>query len=125
MKWLMKQQVLRMHAKIMAETGGSNVLRDDSMLESALQAPLQTFGGKELYPTIVEKVVRLGYGLISKHPFIDGNKRIGTHVMLVLLSLKGIELTYDDDDLIQIILQVASGNVSEGRLLIWVKQHMA
>ena len=125
MKWLMKQQVLRMHAKIMAETGGSNVLRDDSMLESALQAPLQTFGGKELYPTIVEKVVRLGYGLISKHPLIDGNKRIGTHVMLVLLSLNGIELTYDDDDLIQIILQVASGNVSEGRLLIWVKQHMA
>ena len=60
MKWLMKQQVLRMHAKIMAETGGSNVLRDDSMLESALQAPLQTFGGKELYPTIVEKVVKSG-----------------------------------------------------------------
>ena len=52
------------------------------MLESALEAPFQTFGGKELYPTKLEKAARLCLGLVSNHPFQDGNKRIGVYVMI-------------------------------------------
>lgn len=55
-------------------------MRDEGLLDSALNAPFQSFGGEDLYPGILEKASRLGYGLVSNHPFVDGNKRAGTLV---------------------------------------------
>ena len=97
---------------------------DEGLLESAVNAPLQTFEGQELYPTVLEKAARLGYGLIHNHPFFDGNKRIGTHAMLVFLDINNITLSYEDDDLIAAILRVASGNMDDSELLEWLKTHI-
>lgn len=99
-------------------------LRDEGLLDSAVNAPMQTFGGEELYPTILEKAARLGYGLIHNHPFTDGNKRIGTHAMLVFLDINNIMLSYEDDDLIAVILRVASGQANEQELQEWLKSHV-
>lgn len=93
------------------------------MLESAIEAPFQSFGGDELYPTIQAKAARLGYGLIKNHCMIDGNKRIGTHVMLVFLALNGIELSYTQKELYEVILQVASGELEYEDLLKWILRH--
>ena len=89
-------------------------------MESALAAPYQSFAGTEFYPGIVNKAVRLGFGLIKNHPFLDGNKRIGTHAMLVLLELNDIHIEYDDDELIEIIQEVAAGVLSQEGFHLWV-----
>ena len=88
-----------------------------------METPFQSFGGDELYPAIQSKAARLGYGLIKNHCMIDGNKRIGTHVMLIFLALNGIELLYTQKELYEIILQVASGELQCDDLLRWILQH--
>lgn len=124
MKILSKRQILMLHSMLVAQSGGMDGLRDEGLLESAINAPLQIFGGQELYPTVLEKAARLGYGLIHNHPFMDGNKRIGTHAMLVFLDINNITLSYADDDLIAAILRVASGDMDEVELLEWLKAHI-
>ena len=124
MKVLSKRQILMLHSMLIAQSGGMDGLRDEGLLESAINTPLQTFGGQELYPSVLEKAARLGYGLIHNHPFLDGNKRIGTHAMLVFLDINNIVLSYADDDLIAAILRVASGDMDESELLEWLKAHI-
>ena len=123
MKKLTKNQIFAMHSELIAEYGGSDGLRDESLFKSALAAPYQTYGGQSLMPTIQQKAARLGYGLIMNHPFIDGNKRIGAHVMIATLAINGIELEYTQKELYEIILDVASGNISFEGLHEWVLSH--
>ncbi len=121
---LTKQQVILLHKEIIAESGGSPEIRDEGLLDSALNAPFQTFSGTELYPTILEKAARLGYSLIKNHAFVDGNKRIGAHTMLVFLALNNIEVKYEDNDFTQLILGVAAGEISAEQLLAWLQSHV-
>lgn len=124
MKVLTKSQILCLHRDIIDVSGGSPEIRDECLLDSALNAPFQTFEGTDLYPTILEKAARLGYGLIKNHPFVDGNKRIGTHTMFVFLAVNHIELEYTDCELTDLILGIASGTKNENQLFIWLQQHI-
>ncbi len=99
MKRLSKEQILMLHSQLIEQTGGTAGVRDFNLLESAIETPFQVFGGEELYPTIQAKGTRLGYGLIKNHCMLDGNKRIGTHVMLVFFALNGIVLRYTQKEL--------------------------
>lgn len=121
---LTKQQVIMLHQDVIAQSGGSPEIRDEGLLDSALNAPFQTFAGMELYPTIIDKAAHLGYSLIKNHAFVDGNKRIGTHVMLAFLMLNGIDVDYEDEGLIQLILGVAAGEISSEQLLAWLQAHI-
>ena len=123
MKKLSKEQILMLHTQLIQQTGGSDGVRDYNLLDSALETPFQSFGGDELYPTIQAKAARLGYGLIKNHCMIDGNKRIGTHSMLVFLALNGIELKYMQKELYETILDVAAGKIEYEDLLQWVLDH--
>ena len=123
MKKLSERQVLQMHEQLLEQTGGMPGVRDEGLLQSALEAPFQSFGGEEVYPSVQQKAARLGYGLIKNHPFLDGNKRIGTHVMLVFLCLNGIELDYTQRELEEIILSVAASKAGNAELLQWLLQH--
>ena len=123
MKKFSKEQILMLHTLLIQQTGGSDGVRDYNLLDSALETPFQSFGGDELYPTIQAKAARLGYGLIKNHCMIDGNKRIGTHAMLVFLALNGIELKYTQKELYETILDVAAGNIEYEDLLQWVLDH--
>ena len=98
-------------------TGGLDGVRDDGMLDSALASPFQTFDGEELYPSTAAKIARIAYSLVCNHPFVDGNKRIGTYVMLVLLELNRIEASFTDEDIIYIGLELATGKMSDKQLL--------
>ena len=85
-----KEKVLLLH-KLMAEaTGGSVGLRDEGLLDAALESAFSGFGDQEFYPTKEEKGARLGFELISNHAFVDGNKRIGMYIMLSFLEMNGI-----------------------------------
>ena len=123
MKKLSKKQILMLHTQLIQQPGGSEGVRDYNLLDSALETPFQSFGGDELYPTIQAKAARLGYGLIKNHCMIDGNKRIGTHSMLVFLALNGIELKYMQKELYETILDVAAGKIEYEDLLQWVLDH--
>ena len=123
MKILTKRQIILLHEQLINETGGSHGLKDEGVLESALSAPFQEFEAFSPYPTIQQKAARLAYGLIMNHPFIDGNKRSGAHTMLAMLLINGIELEYTQQELIDIILEVAAGNVGYDDLLRWVLEH--
>ena len=120
-----KEKVLLLH-QIMAEaTGGSAGVRDEGLLDSALEGALAGFGGREFCPTKEEKGARLGYTLISNHAFVDGNKRIGVYIMLSFLEMNGIRLQCTDDELVDIGLSVASGRMKYEELLQWVLDHKA
>lgn len=123
MKRLLLEQILLLHSQLIAETGGSDGLRDSDLLDSALNAPFQTFDGSSLYPTLQQKAARLGYSLVNNHPFVDGNKRIGIHVMLVFLAINGLELQYEQSHLIEVGLALASGTMDDQALLRWILEH--
>ena len=120
---LSKPQILLLHGQLIAETGGSSGLRDEGMLDSALNTPFQTFAGKDVYPSLQQKAARLCFGLVKNHPFVDGNKRIGAHVMLVFLALNGIELQHTQTELSEVILQLAAGALQPTDLLDWILTH--
>ena len=124
MKILTKQQVILLHEHLVAQSGGLLGIRDESLLDSAVNSPLHSFDSKDLYPTLLEKATRLGFALIKNHPFVDGNKRIGTHAMLVFLDINQMTVEYEDKELIDIILSVADGTTSEEKLLAWLQNHI-
>ena len=123
MKRLSKRQVLLLHHQLILETGGSDGLRDDGLLDAALNAPFQSFGSMDAYPSLQQKAARLGFGLVKNHAFVDGNKRIGAHTMLVFLALNGMELHYQQHELSDVILDVAAGKCSCEKLAAWIWDH--
>lgn len=123
MKTLSKNQVTALHSALIREFGGIDGIRDEGLLESALAAPFQTFGGEPVYPSLQAKAAQLGFGLIRNHPFVDGNKRIGAHTMLVFLAVNGIELRYEQQELIDIVLSIAAGQIDRQGLLQWILDH--
>lgn len=120
---LTKEQVLLLHHRLIETTGGSEGVRDEGMLDSALSNPFQSFGGESLYPSVQAKAAQLCYGLVKNHAMIDGNKRLGTHVMLVFLALNGYELEYSQTELSNTILALAAGELSVEALLQWILKH--
>lgn len=123
MKRLSKEQVLKLHSQLIESFGGSDGVRDENLLDSALESPFQTFDGEELYPTLQAKAARLGYGLIKNHCMIDGNKRIGAHAMLVFLELNRVEIEYTQKELYTTVLAVADGSLDCDELLKWILKH--
>lgn len=117
------EKVKLLHQLIAQETGGSIGLRDEDLLESALDGAFATFDGQELYPTKEEKGARLGYTLISNHAFVDGNKRIGMYVMLTFLEVNGIHMDCSNQEVADTGLAVASGQMDYDALLDWVRSH--
>lgn len=119
---LSRERILLLHKYIAAETGGSIGVRDEGLLDSALEAAFATFDGKDLYPSKEEKAAKIGYSLISNHAFVDGNKRIGMYVMLTFLEVNGISMECSNDEITEIGLSVASGTMGYDALLDWIKE---
>ena len=120
---LNQEKVLSLHKMMTAETGGDPNIRDPALLNSAIESAFQTFDGEELYPSMEEKGARIGYSLISNHAFVDGNKRIGTYIMLTFLEMNGIRIDCTDAELVHIGLAIADGSMKYEELLQWVKDH--
>lgn len=118
-----REKVLLLHQLIAQETGGSIGVRDEGLLDSALESAYASFDGKEFYPTKEEKGARIGYSLISNHAFVDGNKRIGMYVMLTFLEVNGIKMRCSNEEVVEMGLNVASGVIGYDELLKWVQDH--
>ncbi|MBR3015869.1 MAG: type II toxin-antitoxin system death-on-curing family toxin [Clostridia bacterium] len=118
-----KERVLLLHQLMAEATGGSVGVRDEALLDSALESAYAGFGDREFFPSKEEKGARLGFALISNHAFVDGNKRIGVYVMLAFLEMNGIKTQCTDEELIQVGLAVADGSMNYDALLQWVIDH--
>ena len=119
-----RENVLTVYTILTEATGGTIGVRDEGLLISALEAPYQTFDGVELFPTILEKAVRLGYGLVANHPFVDGNKRIGILVMLTFLELNSVAVEFKDSEIVDMAIGVANGSYKYEDLLQMVKDRL-
>ena len=123
-RYLSIHEVLALHERIAAQSGGGVGLRDLALLESALAQPRQSFGGSELYSALVEKAGALGFSLIANHPFVDGNKRIGHAAMEIFLVLNGQEIDADVDEQERVVLAVAAGDMSREQFTDWLREHL-
>jgi len=123
LRYLTLSEVLELHRRVLDLTGGHPGLRDLGALESAVAQPKMTFGSSGLYPTLAEKAMALGFSLITNHPFVDGNKRVGHAAMEAFLMLNGSQLSATVEDSERLILGVAAGAVSRSQLVDWVRLH--
>lgn len=123
MKRLTKFQVIQIHSMLVQETGGIDGIRDDGLLDSALNSPFQSFDGEDIYKTIQAKAARLGFSLVNNHAFVDGNKRIGLLVMMTFLEMNGIILECSNEELIELGLGLASNKLDDKDLLDWIIKH--
>jgi len=117
------QEVLQLHDKLAAATGGAVGIRDIGLLESAIMGCYQTFDGVALYPTIIEKAAQMAFALCKNHPFIDGNKRIVVTSMLVMPRMNKITLSFAQQDLIALGLGLADGTLGYSNVLLWIRTH--
>ncbi|BAB77515.1 type II toxin-antitoxin system death-on-curing family toxin (plasmid) [Anabaena sp. FACHB-709] len=123
-RFLTLVEVVELHRQIIEQSGGALGIRDRGTLESALAQPRMTFGGEDLYPTLVDKAAAIGFSLIMNHPFIDGNKRIGHAAMEVFLVMNGNEIDASVDEQETIILSLASGELEREAFVQWLKNHI-
>ncbi len=123
-RYLNLDQVLQLHSLIIETSGGTQGIRDQGLLESAIAQPQMTFGRQDLYPSIIEKASALGFSIIMNHPFLDGNKRVGHASMETFLILNGWEINANVDEQESIILGVAKGSVNREQFTRWLKTHI-
>jgi death on curing protein len=121
MRDLTLDEVLDLHRLLITQSGGSLGIRDLGALESALAQPRMTFGGEDLYPTVVEKAAALGFSLVNNHPFLDGNKRIGHAAMETLLMLNGCEIVACVDEQESVVLRLAAGQMDRDEFTAWLR----
>ena len=123
MKYITIKYILKLHGKMIISTGGSHGIRDIGLLKSALENSKSTFGGKDLYPKVENKCASVCYSIINNHAFLDGNKRIGVYVMILLLEYNGVKLKFTQDELIKFGLDIAKGDLSQKNILEWIGNH--
>ncbi|SHI19818.1 death on curing protein [Sporobacter termitidis DSM 10068] len=118
-------EIIELYDKLVEKTGGLHGLRDRGLLESAVYSAAAGFDETEQYPTVEEKAARLAYAITTNHPFLDGNKRIGILVMLVMLELNGIGMTFTQQELLQLGLEIPAGKRDYFLVLGWIADHKA
>ncbi|MEW6739105.1 MAG: type II toxin-antitoxin system death-on-curing family toxin [Nitrospirota bacterium] len=123
MKYLLVEQVLFIHSRLIDETGGSHGVRDLGLLQAAVSRPKATFGGKDLYLDIFHKAASLMESLIKNHPFIDGNKRTAITSVGIFLQRNGWLLETSQKELERFVISVAAGNASFDDIVKWFKQY--
>jgi death on curing protein len=117
------QQILFLHARLVAETGGSQGVRDLGLLLSAVGRPMASFEEIELYPDIFSKSAALIDSLIRNHPFVDGNKRTGISAAILLLRINGYRLNSTDDELVDFTIGIAKSEREFERIVEWIQAH--
>ena len=124
MNFVTVEDVIEMHAAVIAESGGGEGVLDLGRIESAVAQPQLTFGGEDLYPSVAAKVAALGYSLALNHGFVDGNKRIAHLAIEMFLALNGWELVDDVDEQEAVILQLAAGTLTRIEFTTWIAKHI-
>lgn len=116
--FLSLDEVLEIHEQQIERYGGSAGVRDPAGIESAIAMPKATFGGEFLHPTIPAMAAAYLFHLCQNHPFIDGNKRAGANAAIAFLLMNDWEPTFDEQELVDLVLAVASNGLSKHGLIL-------
>jgi death on curing protein len=122
-KYLVPQDILVLHARIIDQTGGFHGLRDTNLLASLAERPKATFGGKEMYPSVFKKAAAYVESLVRYHVFVDGNKRTSIAAAARFLFLNRFELTATNKAVESFVLSVAEDRLSIDKIALWLKQN--
>lgn len=123
MKTIDVNELLLFQKKIISSTGGLDGVRDKGLLESALSRSNMTFDGSDLYDSIEKKISVITHSLIANHGFVDGNKRIGVAMMILLCKMNDIKIHYTQQELVKLGLAVASGKENSKNIYEWIIDH--
>ena len=117
------QDIYELHRELEDAFVLSSGVRDKNLLASAVNTPFQTFMGNDLYPSIYDKAAQLCYGIANNHPFTDGNKRTALHSMYVYLIINGFDIMATQQDVENMIIDVAAGNMTNTELVQWLQKN--
>lgn len=117
-----KQFIVAAHSKLIILFGGTDGIRDERLLESAIARPLNVKAYKNT-TDIFDISASIAYGLIQNHPFIDGNKRIGALMCELTLVKAGYEMTASEEEKYLIYMKIAASELSEADLVKWLKEN--
>jgi death-on-curing protein len=120
--FLTLDEALAIHAHQIARYGGALGLRDKGLLESALAMPAAAFAGESLHPSLAEQAAAYLFYLVRKHPFVDGNKRIGLACALAFLRLNGSRIQASDDELVDLVIGVAEGRLAKADVAVFLRE---
>lgn len=123
MRFLTLIEVLELHRRIIEKSGGAFGIRDVGLLESAIAQPRMTFGGEDLYPSLLEKAAALGFSIIMNHPFVDGTERTSHAATETFLVLNGLEINASVDEQERMVLAIASGKQERQVFIEWLQQN--
>lgn len=121
--YLSFEQVLFIHKKLIEAYGGSDGIRDEKLLDSAVFRPQTSAFGEDAYPDLFTKAAVLMHSIVKNHPFVDGNKRTGFGAMHLMLSANGYELKASIEEVIELGINVAKGELNEKTITAWIKTH--
>lgn len=119
-----RSEALFYHAELVNRFGGSHGVRDEGILDASLNRPFATFGGIDLFPEPIDKAAVLMHGIITGHPFIDGNKRTGYVLGRLILQEHGFDIRATEDDKYAMVIQVATGQLDVDGITTWMKERV-
>ncbi|MDA3915293.1 type II toxin-antitoxin system death-on-curing family toxin [Oleiagrimonas sp.] len=122
--WIEKTLALAIHDRQLAEHGGGNGVRDETLLESALARPQQMHADGDPSPDLASLAAALAYALARNHPFVDGNKRTAHVAYRVFLALNHAELVASDEEKYVNMLALAEGSLAEDAFAAWIRDHL-
>ncbi len=125
MIYFTKEQVIIMHNNLIKLTGGKQGVKDYNSLDFCIKSSFVTFNNVDLYPTIIDKYATLGFNIITKHPFHDGNKRIGMHLLMLGLKLNNIDVYFSNTDVINLGLNIAKNKTNKPELIKFIKTNIS
>lgn len=121
-KFLSLAEVLEIHQDQVTRYGGSAGIRDIDLLKSALGMPAATYGGEFLHTDLFEMAAAYLFHLVKNHPFLDGNKRVGAVAALVFLALNGYDFEAPEEDLAEMVLAVARGELDKADVAVFLRR---
>ena len=119
-----RSDALFYHAELVNKFGGSHGVRDKGILDASLNRPFATFGGIDLFPEPVDKAAAIMHGIITGHPFIDGNKRTGYVLGRLILQEQGFDIRATEGDKYAMVIQVATGKLDVEGIVAWMKERV-
>ena len=122
--WLLEETLTAIHHRQIAEHGGSEGLRDEGLLLSALARPQNLLASGEPAPDLASLAAANAYGIAGNHPFVDGNKRTALVAARTFLILNGVDLEATQDDKVLTFLNLAEGTISEEELADWIRKRI-
>jgi death on curing protein len=122
--WLLEETLTAIHHRQIAEHGGSEGLRDEGVLLSALARPQNLLAYGEPAPDLASLASAYAYGIARNHPFVDGNKRTALVAARTFLILNGVDIEATQDDKVLTVLSLAEGAISEDELADWIRKRI-